>query len=176
MLWSEQWGTIGLQAPAQVRAGFRDEFGCVHFGLLSHSVEALSLRPMTRRSGASGIGNNLRLKLDSSWNGPVRREKDLETSLYRPVKAFLEGLGFMVKGEVGCCDLVALKGDDPPVVVIGELKLIFNLELVLQGVDRRRRRCLACEWLLLGLNRVRASDRRRRSDGPGVVPPLLRRA
>jgi len=31
---------------------------------------------------------------------------------------------------------VALKGDDPPVVVIGELKLTFNLELVLQGVDR----------------------------------------
>jgi hypothetical protein len=30
---------------------------------------------------------------------------------------------------------LALKGD-PPVVVIGELKLTFNLELVLQGVDR----------------------------------------
>ena len=28
---------------------------------------------------------------------------------------------------------MALKGDDPPVVVIGELKLTFNLELVLQG-------------------------------------------
>jgi hypothetical protein len=25
----------------------------------------------------------------------------LETLLYRPVKAFLEGLGFVVKGEVG---------------------------------------------------------------------------
>ncbi len=31
---------------------------------------------------------------------------------------------------------MVLKGDDPPVVVIGELKLTFNLELVLQGVDR----------------------------------------
>ena len=31
---------------------------------------------------------------------------------------------------------MALKGDDPPIVVIGELKLTFNLELVLQGVDR----------------------------------------
>jgi hypothetical protein len=60
----------------------------------------------------------------------------LETSLYRPVKAFLERLGFAVKGEVGGCDLVALKNDDPPIVVIGELKLTFNLELVLQGVDR----------------------------------------
>jgi hypothetical protein len=55
--------------------------------------------------------------------------------LYRPVKAFLEGLGFFVKGEIGGCDLLALRGDDPPVVVIGELKLTFNLELVLQGVD-----------------------------------------
>ena len=36
----------------------------------------------------------------------------LETSLYRPVKVFLEGLGVVVKGEVGGCDLVALKGDD----------------------------------------------------------------
>ena len=32
--------------------------------------------------------------------------------------------------------MVALRGDDPPLVVIGELKQSFNLELVLQGVDR----------------------------------------
>jgi hypothetical protein len=61
----------------------------------------------------------------------------LETSLYRPVKVFLEGLGFVVKGEVGGCDLVALRGDDLPVVVICELKLTFNLELILQGIDGR---------------------------------------
>ena len=60
----------------------------------------------------------------------------METALYLPVKRFLENLGFTVKGEVGGCDLVALSGDDPPVVVIGELKLAFNLELVLQAVDR----------------------------------------
>ncbi|MGW9331495.1 DUF2161 domain-containing phosphodiesterase [Bosea sp. NPDC055594] len=60
----------------------------------------------------------------------------METSLYLPVKRFLEGLGYCVKGEVGNCDLVALHGEDPPVVVIGELKLSFNLELILQGVDR----------------------------------------
>ena len=62
--------------------------------------------------------------------------ESLETALYLPVKRFLEKLGFTVKGEVGGCDLVALSGDDPPVVVIGELKLSFNLELVLQAVDR----------------------------------------
>jgi len=60
----------------------------------------------------------------------------LETALYLPVKRFLEKLGFTVKGEVGGCDLVALSGSDPPIVVIGELKLSFNLELVLQAVDR----------------------------------------
>jgi hypothetical protein len=60
----------------------------------------------------------------------------LETALYLPVKRFLEGLGFSVKGEIGGCDLVALSGAEPPVVVICELKLSFNLELVLQAVDR----------------------------------------
>ena len=60
----------------------------------------------------------------------------METALYLPVKRFLENLGFTVKGEIGGCDLVALSGDEPPIVVIGELKLSFNLELVLQAVDR----------------------------------------
>ena len=60
----------------------------------------------------------------------------LETSLYSPVKRFLEGLGFAVKGEIGGCDLLALSPASPPIVVVCELKLQFNLELVLQGVDR----------------------------------------
>ena len=68
---------------------------------------------------------------DSTW-----ARSDVETSLYLPVKRHLETLGFTVKGEIGGCDLVALNGDDPPIVVIGELKLTFNLELILQGVDR----------------------------------------
>jgi hypothetical protein len=33
---------------------------------------------------------------------------------------------------------VALRGNEPPIVVIGELKLGFNLELVLQGSIGRR--------------------------------------
>jgi hypothetical protein len=60
----------------------------------------------------------------------------MERELYRPVKAFLESLGYAIKGEIGDCDLVGLKGEEPPIVVIGEMKLTFNLELVLQGVDR----------------------------------------
>ena len=79
----------------------------------------------------------------------------METALYRPVKRFLEGLGFEVKGEVRGCDLVALKGEAPPIVVIGEMKLAFTLELILQGVDRTA----ACDELWLA---VRTSARRGR--------------
>jgi hypothetical protein len=75
----------------------------------------------------------------------VQGSLPLETALYLPVKRFLEKLGFTVKGEVGGCDLVALSSDEPPIVVIGELKLSFNLELILQAVDR----AAACDevWL-----------------------------
>ena len=57
-----------------------------------------------------------------------------ESDLYPPVKAFLLGQGYEVKGEIGGCDAVGTRGDEPPVIV--ELKLQFNLGLVLQGVDR----------------------------------------
>jgi hypothetical protein len=59
----------------------------------------------------------------------------LESTLY-PAGQALENLGFEVKGEVCSCDLVALDGKDPAAVVIGELKLSFTLDLVLQAVDR----------------------------------------
>lgn len=88
----------------------------------------------------------------------------METSLYLPVKRFLEGLGFTVKGEIGGCDLVALKGDGAPLVLIGEMKLSFNLELILQAVDR----AAACDevWLAAGISsrgRGRESDARFRN-------------
>ena len=57
-----------------------------------------------------------------------------EAALYRPVKRFLERCGYEVKGEVHGCDLVARRGAEPAVIV--ELKLRFNLALVLQGIDR----------------------------------------
>jgi hypothetical protein len=59
----------------------------------------------------------------------------LEASLYPPVKRFLESLGYEVKGEIGGCDLVGVH-QNGTVVVIGELKLRFNLDLLLQAVDR----------------------------------------
>ena len=57
-----------------------------------------------------------------------------ETELYGPVKAYLEGQGYEVKGEVGQADVVALRGEEDPVVV--ELKLGFSLSLLQQGVAR----------------------------------------
>jgi len=57
-----------------------------------------------------------------------------EAALYAPVKRFLEAQGYDVKAEVRGCDLVAQRGDEPPVIV--ELKLRFTLPLLLQGVDR----------------------------------------
>jgi hypothetical protein len=81
----------------------------------------------------------------------------VETTLYPPVKRFLEKLGFAVKGEIGGCDVVALGDGMPPLVVITELKLAFNLELVLQGVDR----LAACDEIWLA---VRSSTRGREND------------
>ena len=60
----------------------------------------------------------------------------METSLYLPVKQFLEAAGYSVKGEIGGCDMLGLSDGDPTVMVVCELKLSFNLELILQAVDR----------------------------------------
>jgi hypothetical protein len=116
-----------------------------------------------------------------------------ETDLYAPVKAFLEGQGYEVKAEINGCDLVACRGDEPPVIV--ELKAGFTLPLVLQGVDRlaladdvylavgvpRRRRpgslwrrerrsiLKLCRRLGLGLLAVHEPTTRR----PALVEPLL---
>ncbi len=67
---------------------------------------------------------------------PEKREQQMrETDLYAPIKSFLEGQGYEVKAEITDCDMVAMRGDDPPVIV--ELKLNLSLALLLQGVDRQ---------------------------------------
>ncbi|PSJ36194.1 DUF2161 family putative PD-(D/E)XK-type phosphodiesterase [Allosphingosinicella deserti] len=91
--------------------------------------------------------------------GGVNAERLAETSLYRPVKAFLEAQGFTVKGEICGCDLVAVRGDEPPLLVIAELKLSFSLELVLQAVDRLRA-ADSVYLAVLGSRRGRDQDRR----------------
>jgi hypothetical protein len=57
-----------------------------------------------------------------------------EEQLYGPVKAFLEGQGYEVKGEVRGCDIVARREDEEPLIV--ELKTGFTLPLVFQGIER----------------------------------------
>jgi hypothetical protein len=80
-----------------------------------------------------------------------------ETSLYPTVKRHLERLGFSAKGEICGCDIVAIRVDGDPLLVIVEMKLSFTLELVLQAVDRLP---MADEiWLA-----VRASTRGRDRD------------
>jgi hypothetical protein len=80
-------------------------------------------------------------------NGPAARRRGrsrsgfrLEADLYGPVKRFLEGQGYVVKGEVRGCDVLAVRaaegGPGEPAVVVVELKLAFTLSLVLQAVDR----------------------------------------
>lgn len=59
-----------------------------------------------------------------------------ETELYAPVKSYFEQLGYNVRGEVHHCDLVAIRGDEPPVIV--ELKKNFSIPLLLQGINRLR--------------------------------------
>ncbi|MEZ5872164.1 MAG: DUF2161 family putative PD-(D/E)XK-type phosphodiesterase [Nitratireductor sp.] len=57
-----------------------------------------------------------------------------ETDLYEPVKALLERQGYEVKAEIGAADVMAVRGDEPPVLV--ELKTGFSLALVHQAIER----------------------------------------
>jgi len=58
-----------------------------------------------------------------------------ETDLYPPVKAFFEAAGYVVKGEVGAADVVAMRPGEDPVVV--ELKTGFSLALLHQAIARQ---------------------------------------
>jgi hypothetical protein len=57
-----------------------------------------------------------------------------EAELYPPIKAHLQRQGYDVKGEVGAVDVMAIRGDEPPLIV--ELKLGFSLTLFHQGIKR----------------------------------------
>ncbi len=86
-----------------------------------------------------------------------------ETDLYPPVKAFLEGQGYRVKGEISDCDVVGVRDEDELVVV--ELKTAFNLPLLLQGV--RRQDLTDCVYLAFAVQAARSGAsvwRRQRRD------------
>lgn len=112
-----------------------------------------------------------------------------ETALYPPLKRYLEAQGYAVKGEVGACDLVAVRGDEEPLIV--EIKRQLSLDLLLQAVERQklsdkvyvavpgggvlRRRYRSvlrlCRMLGLGLIVVRPDDDA--ENGVGLVEPHL---
>jgi hypothetical protein len=58
-----------------------------------------------------------------------------EADLYAPLKTYLQAQGYEVKAEIGDCDIMARRGNEPPVIV--EMKLTFSLQLVMQGVERQ---------------------------------------
>ena len=58
-----------------------------------------------------------------------------ESDLYAPVKAYMERLGYEVKGEVKDCDLTAVRGEE---LIVVELKRGFTMELLYQAIDRQR--------------------------------------
>ena len=88
-----------------------------------------------------------------------------ESDLYAPVKDFLDGQGYEVKGEVLDCDVLAVRGDEDPVVV--ELKLSLNLGVVLQAVER----LAVTEKVYVGVPRGASVMKRRRR----AVQRLFRR-
>jgi hypothetical protein len=58
-----------------------------------------------------------------------------ETDLYAPIKQMLEGQGYTVKAEIGAADVVAVRGDEDPLIV--ELKTGFSLSLYHQAIARQ---------------------------------------
>lgn len=127
-----------------------------------------------------------------TYDVPMDREQDL----YPPIKALFERQGYEVKGEVGAADVVARRGDDPPVIV--ELKRGFALSLYHQAITRlgvtdlvyiavpkptgkTARRALKdniamCRRLGLGLITVRADKRVEVHCDPGPYAPRKSKA
>lgn len=58
-----------------------------------------------------------------------------ESSLYGPVRDYLEGLGYEVKGEVKGCDIAAMRDGE---LIVVELKRGFTMELLYQAINRQR--------------------------------------
>ncbi len=57
-----------------------------------------------------------------------------ERELYEPVRDFLIRQGFTVRGEVGCCDVVAVRDD---LMIVVELKRHLSFDLLAQAIERQ---------------------------------------
>ena len=58
-----------------------------------------------------------------------------EADLFEPVQEFFQELGYSVKGEVGNCDIMAIRGEE---ILVVELKKGITIGLLAQAVDRQR--------------------------------------
>ena len=65
----------------------------------------------------------------------MTKGKFSESSLYQPIYDYLTQQGYMVRGEVKDCDIVAIKGEE---LIIIELKKSLSVELLGQAADRQR--------------------------------------
>lgn len=100
-------------------------------------IREVSLNGECDRAAQAASLVHLRLRLVLEPGPSTGQDRGVkETDLYPPIKALLEGQGYTVKGEVGPADVVAVRGDEPPVIV--ELKKSFALALYHQAVDRLR--------------------------------------
>lgn len=62
-------------------------------------------------------------------------QRPLERELYGPVRDYLAGLGYDVKGEVCHCDITAARDGE---LIVVELKRGFTLELIYQAMERQK--------------------------------------
>ncbi len=58
-----------------------------------------------------------------------------EEDLYAPIRDYLKEAGYTVKGEVGHCDIMAVKHDE---LLVVEMKKTLNLDVILQASIRQR--------------------------------------
>lgn len=96
---------------------------------------------------------NLQPRPDDDYNRSmaIRQESDL----YAPLKRFFEQQGYEVRGEVKDCDLVARRDER---LVVVEMKISFNLTLVLQGLRRQQ----VSEHVYVAIETPRRQPRTRR--------------
>jgi hypothetical protein len=95
----------------------------------------------------------------------ARKDSLRETDLYAPVRDFLAAQGYTVRGEVGGCDVTAVKGDD---LIVIELKRDFSTSLLVQATQRQR----IADSVYVALPRPPSREMRRRWRG---LRHLLRR-
>lgn len=65
----------------------------------------------------------------------VENLKIKESDLFEPIQGFFQDLGYSVKGEIGNCDVMAIKGEE---ILVVELKKGITIGLLAQAVDRQR--------------------------------------